>query len=137
MPATALMRPTPTRRYGIGGQWMDHQPQAGNTRQCQGLHRLHKKSWMTETSGENPAWLYPDPAIGFPSEGAWGLALRIHQALTTGQESAWVYWQFSDGSAVSASTLTDSSRGTNSAKYTAAKHFFATSAPTRFAWGQP
>ena len=99
-------------------------PKPGIPANVKGFTGYHKKSWMTETSGENPAWLYPDPAIGFPSEGAWGLALRIHQALTTGQESAWVYWQFSDGSAVSASTLTDSSRGTNSAKYTAAKHFF-------------
>ncbi len=79
---------------------------------------------MTETSGENPAWLSPDPGGGYPSEGAWGVALRIHQALTTGQQSAWIYWQLTDGNSVSASTLTDSSLGTNSPKYVAAKHFF-------------
>ncbi len=77
---------------------------------------------MTETSGEDPAWL--SPATGYPNAGAWSLALRIHQALTTGQQSAWVYWQLTDGNAVGAETLTDATRLTNSAKYIAAKHFF-------------
>lgn len=81
-----------------------------------------KKSWMTETSGEDPAWL--SPASGYPKAGAWSLALRIHQALTTGEQSAWVYWQLTDGNAVGAQTLTSSTLLTNSAKYVAAKHFF-------------
>ncbi len=77
---------------------------------------------MTETSGENPAWLYP--TTGFPGSGAWSIALRIQQALTAGRESAWAYWQMTDGSAVGAETLTDSSNLQNSPKYVAAKHFF-------------
>jgi hypothetical protein len=77
---------------------------------------------MTETSGENPAWL--NPTNGFPGAGAWSIALRIQQALTSGQESAWAYWQMTDGSSVGAETLTDQAIGTNSAKYVAAKHFF-------------
>ncbi|MGA2870316.1 MAG: hypothetical protein ABSF34_14300, partial [Verrucomicrobiota bacterium] len=50
--------------------------------------------------------------------------LRILQALTAGRESAWAYWQMTDGSAVGAETLTDSSTLQNSPKYVAAKHFF-------------
>lgn len=42
---------------------------------------------MAETSGENPAWLYP--TSGFPGGGAFSIALRIQQALTAGRESAW------------------------------------------------
>ncbi len=77
---------------------------------------------MTETSGENPAWLYP--TNGFPSGGAWSIALRLQQALTAGQQSAWAYWQMTDGNAVGAETLTDSTLLQNSPKYAAAKHFF-------------
>jgi hypothetical protein len=87
-----------------------------------GFRGFGKKSWMTETSGENPAWLYP--ASGFPNGGAWSLALRIQQALNVGQESAWAYWQMTDGNSVSAQTLTDSTLLQNSPKYAAAKHFF-------------
>jgi O-glycosyl hydrolase len=77
---------------------------------------------MTETSGENTNWL--SPAIGFPSGGAWSLSLRIHQALVFGQQSAWAYWQLTDGNAVGAQTLTDSRSTNTSPKYVAAKHFF-------------
>jgi hypothetical protein len=87
-----------------------------------GFAAYGKKSWMTETSGENPAWLWP--ASGFPGDGAWSVALRIHQALNTGQQSAWIYWQLTDGGNVSQYTLTDATLRTNSAKYVAAKHFF-------------
>jgi hypothetical protein len=87
-----------------------------------GFNASGKKSWMTETSGENPAWLYP--ASGFPGGGAWSIALRIQQALTAGRESAWAYWQMTDGSAVGAETLTDSASLQTSPKYVAAKHFF-------------
>jgi hypothetical protein len=97
-------------------------PAAGIPPNIQGFTSYGKKSWMTETSGEDPAWL--NPAIGFPSEGAWSLALRIQQALTAGQESAWAYWQMTDGTPVSDFTLTDSSNLQNSPKYVAAKHFF-------------
>jgi len=99
-------------------------PTLGIPPNINGFTAYGKKSWMTETSGENAAWLYPDPAGAYPSEGAWGVALRIHQALTTGNQSAWIYWQLSDGNGVSASTLTDSGLGTNSPKFVAAKHFF-------------
>lgn len=77
---------------------------------------------MTETSGEHPAWL--SPADSFPNDGAWSLALRIQQALTVGRESAWAYWQMTDGSTVGRFTLTDQSTRQTSPKYVAAKHFF-------------
>jgi O-glycosyl hydrolase len=97
-------------------------PAAGIPPNVQGFAAYGKKSWMTETSGENPAWL--SPASGFPSGGAWSLALRIQQALVFGQQSAWAYWQLTDGNSVGSQTLTDSGSLTNSAKYVAAKHFF-------------
>jgi len=97
-------------------------PAPGIPANVQGFTGYGKKSWMTETSGENPAWL--SPATGFPSGGAWSLALRIQQAFVFGRQSAWVYWQMTDGVSVSQSTLTDQSNRTNSAKYVAAKHFF-------------
>jgi O-glycosyl hydrolase len=97
-------------------------PAAGIPANVAGFSASGKKSWMTETSGENPAWLYP--ATGFPNSGAWSVALRIQQALTAGRESAWAYWQMTDGNPVGASTLTDASNLQNSPKYVAAKHFF-------------
>jgi O-glycosyl hydrolase len=97
-------------------------PAAGIPANVHGYSFFGRKSWMTETSGENPAWL--SPGSGYPNAGAWSLALRIHQALTTGRQSAWVYWQLTDGNAVGAQTLTSSTLLTNSAKYLAAKHFF-------------
>jgi O-glycosyl hydrolase len=111
-------------------QWVDgwrERPAAGLPESVAGFRSYGKKSWMTETSGEAPAWLAP--ASGFPSEGALGLAMRIHQALTAGQESAWLYWQLSDGKDVSGETLTDRRLRGESAKYVAAKHFFATIRP--------
>jgi hypothetical protein len=50
--------------------------------------------------------------------------LKIHQALTAGQQSAWAYWQFTDGNPIGASTLTDATQRGSAAKYIAAKHFF-------------
>jgi hypothetical protein len=112
---------TPTSWLWWANGWTSS-PGADIPSNVQGFTAYGKKSWMTETSGENPAWLYP--ASGFPSGGAWSLALRIHQALVFGQQSAWTYWQLTDGNSVGAQTLTDSSHLTNSAKYVAAKHFF-------------
>ena len=112
---------TPTQWNWWANGWAAS-PAAGIPANVRGFTYFNRKSWMTETSGENPAWLYP--ATGFPSEGAWGLALRIHQALATGRQSAWLYWQTTDGSAVGAATLTDATSRTNSAKYVAAKHYF-------------
>jgi hypothetical protein len=97
-------------------------PAAGIPANISGFSQYGKKSWMTETSGEEPAWL--NPASGFPGDGAWSIALRIQQALTSGRESAWAYWQMTDGSPVGTETLTDQATGTNSAKYVAVKHFF-------------
>lgn len=97
-------------------------PAPGIPPNVHGFTYYGKKSWMTETSGENPAWL--SPANGYPNNGGWSIALRLHQALTTGQQSAWVYWQLTDGNPAGSSTLTSSSLLTNSAKYVGAKHFF-------------
>jgi hypothetical protein len=97
-------------------------PTLGIPPNVEGFTTYAKKSWMTETSGEGPAWL--SPATGFPNNGAWSLAVRLQQALTAGQESAWVYWQMTDGNPVGASTLTSQATLTNSPKYVAAKHFF-------------
>ncbi len=112
---------TPTQWNWWANGWTGS-PAAVIPSNVRGFTWFNKKSWMTETSGENPAWLFP--AAGFPSDGAWGLALRIHQALATGRQSAWVYWQTTDGGATDEFTLTDATQRTNSAKYTAAKHFF-------------
>ncbi len=97
-------------------------PTPGIPSNIPGFTSYGKKSWMTETSGEDPAWI--SPSTGYPNAGGWSVALRIHQALTTGQQSAWIYWQLTDGNPVGASTLTSSTSLTNSAKYVAAKHFF-------------
>jgi O-glycosyl hydrolase len=97
-------------------------PGAGLPATVKGISAYGKKSWMTETSGEDPAWLAP--ASGFPNNGGFSIAVKLHQALTTGRESAWVYWQTSDGSNVGPSTLTDATKKDASPKYVAAKHFF-------------
>jgi len=112
---------TPTQWLWWVNGW-SASPDPGIPANVAGFSNYGKKSWMTETSGENPAWLYP--TNGFPGGGAWSLALRIQQALTSGRESAWAYWQMTDGSLVGAETLTDSSNLQNSPKYVAVKHFF-------------
>jgi len=96
-------------------------PKGGLPAQVRGFKDYGKKSWMTETSGENPSWIWPKE--GFPKDGAFSIAIKIHQALTTGGQSAWVYWQFSDGKAVAPETLTDSSLKDQSPKLTAVRHF--------------
>lgn len=97
-------------------------PGAGIPANVKGTAAYGKKSWMTETSGETPGWIAPP--TGFPNQGAWSIALKIHQALTTGQQSGWSYWQLTDGNAVGAQTLTDANQRSGAAKYTAVKHFF-------------
>ncbi|MFN0014500.1 MAG: T9SS type A sorting domain-containing protein [Saprospiraceae bacterium] len=101
-------------------------PAPGIPANVKGFRAYNKKSWMTETSGEKPAWL--TPAAGFPANGAWSLALRIHQALTTGRQSAWIYWTFSEADQNTGQltdfALTTQALGANSPKYVAAKHFF-------------
>ncbi len=112
---------TPTQWDWWANGW-GASPAAGIPANVQGFTSFGKKSWMTETSGENTTWL--SPTNGFPDDGAWSIALRIQQALTAGQESAWAYWQMTDGSPVGTETLTDAATLQNSPKYVAAKHFF-------------
>lgn len=97
-------------------------PAQGLPSTVKGFTAYGKRSWMTETSGESSAWLAP--ASGFPSDGAFSIAVKIHQALTAGQQSAWIYWQLSDGKPVAAQTLTDATARATSPKLVAAKHFF-------------
>ena len=97
-------------------------PAQGLPAQVDGFRKYGKKSWMTETSGEQTAWL--SPSSGFPKDGAFSIAIKIHQALTAGRESAWIYWQLSDGKDVAEQTLTDSNVLEGSPKYVAARHFF-------------
>jgi MYXO-CTERM domain-containing protein len=102
-------------------------PAAGVPANVKGFTAFDKPSWMTETSGEKPEWLASSTSGGFPDSGAFSIAVKIAQALTTGQESAWLYWQLTDGSASSDSdvqTLTDAKQLANDPKYVAAKHFF-------------
>ena len=96
---------------------------AGIPSPVNGTAHYGKKSWMTETSGETTGWL--DSSTGaFPDAGAFSVALKIYQALTAGQESAWVYWQFNDGSnPADVASLTDATNLTLAPKYVAAKHF--------------
>lgn len=109
--------------YWLNG-WQQS-PAPGIPANVPGYAYYGKKSWMTETSGEKAPWLWPaDP---YPGNGAWGLALRIHQALTAGRQSAWIYWTFSeegdDGQASDFALTTEVLRD-QSPKYVAAKHFF-------------
>ncbi len=100
-------------------------PAPGIPANVKGFSSLNKKSWMTETSGEVNDWLYPKNA--YPSNGAWSMALKIHQALTTGMESAWLHWTFVDSNndgTVSNYGLTNQTAGSQSPKYVAVKHFY-------------
>ncbi|HEY3449804.1 MAG TPA: hypothetical protein VGK67_25845 [Myxococcales bacterium] len=97
-------------------------PAAGLPATVKGFTDYGKASWMTETSGEKTAWL--SPATGFPKDGGFSIALKIHQALTTGRQSAWIYWQLTDGKGVAEQTLTDANARAGSPKFVAAKHFF-------------
>lgn len=100
-------------------------PAPGIPANVKGFSSLGKKSWMTETSGEYPDWIYPK--AGFPGEGAFGVGIRIHQALTNGMESAWIYWTFTDSDSngnVSQYGLSNQASGNSSPKFNAAKHFY-------------
>ena len=100
-------------------------PAAGLPANVQGINYFKKKSWMTETSGETTGWLDSSSSGGYPDSGAFSIALKLHQALTAGQESAWVYYEFNDGvTPADASSLTDGTALANGPKYVAAKHFF-------------
>ncbi len=109
----------PWRWWAEGWQ---ESPARGIPGHIPGFTSYHKKSWMTETSGESPTWL--QPSIGFPGNGGWSIAFKMQQALTVGQESACLYWQFAEKDAVT--TVECLSRGkdtTKEPKYVAAKHF--------------
>ncbi|HEX7666430.1 MAG TPA: glycoside hydrolase family 30 beta sandwich domain-containing protein [Polyangiaceae bacterium] len=102
-------------------------PAAGIPANVKGFTSFGMPSWMTETSGEKQTWLASSTSGGFPDSGAFSIAIKIQQALTTGQESAWLYWQTTDGSASSdtaVETLTDATQLANAPKLVAAKHFF-------------
>jgi O-glycosyl hydrolase len=96
-------------------------PVGGIPDNVKGFRFYNKKSWMTETSGEEAPWLAP--STGFPNNGAFSVALKMHQAIVNGFNSAWIYWQFSDGAAVGGSTLTDATAMGGAAKYNSFKHF--------------
>jgi O-glycosyl hydrolase len=106
-------------------QWANgwtQSPAGGLPAQVDGFTHFHKKSWMTETSGEDSAWL--SPASGYPGNGAWSIAYKMQQALTTGQESALLYWQFADGTASgTVESLTGPVDTMKQPKYYAVKHF--------------
>ena len=107
-------------------RWTDgwkESPAPGIPSDIAGFTAYHKRSWMTETSGEKSAWL--EPATGFPGNGAWSIALKMQQALTAGQESACLYWQFADGDghATTIECLTQENNTTLEPKYVAFKHF--------------
>ncbi len=105
--------------------WADgwqHSPHPAIPANVKGFLALNKRSWMTETSGESADWL--SPAIGFPKNGGFSVALKIQQALTTGQESAWIYWQFAEADKTTPACLTGKTDRDKSPKYVAAKHFF-------------
>lgn len=102
-------------------------PAAGIPAKVSGFKAFGKPSWMTETSGEKPEWLASSQSGGFPDQGAFSVALKLHQALTTGQQNAWLYWQITDGNPsddAHTQSLTDSAQLAHGAKYVAAKHFF-------------
>jgi MYXO-CTERM domain-containing protein len=102
-------------------------PAGGLPADVKGFTSYGKPSWMTETSGEKPEWLASSMGGGFPDSGAFSIALKIHQALTTGTEQAWIYLRLTDGSPADDThlfTLTDAKQAANCPKYVAAKHFF-------------
>jgi MYXO-CTERM domain-containing protein len=102
-------------------------PAAGIPGNVQGFTQFGKPSWMTETSGEKAEWLASSTPGGFPDSGAFSIAVKLQQALTTGQESAWLYWQLTDGKPSDdndVETLTDATQQAAAPKYVAAKHFF-------------
>jgi len=92
-------------------------PAGGMPALAKGFCGYGKKSWMTETSGEGSDW------GTVTSNGAFSIAVKIHQALTAGQESAWLYWQMTDSPTVGGFGLTDSKQRGHATKFTALRHF--------------
>ncbi len=107
------------RRWAYG--W-NESPAPGMPTRARGFRDLVAQSWMTESSGETHTWLSAKGV--FPTDAAFGLALKIHQALTSGEESAWLYWQLAYNNKLDANSLTDRVLRDKGPKYVAAKHFF-------------
>jgi len=80
-------------------------------------------SWMTEESGEHTAWISTDPAT-HQANGALSVALHLHEGLTYGNVSAWVYWQLDDGNSVPTDFTLESNSDPSALKYNAVKHYF-------------
>lgn len=102
----------------------EESPAPGIPGQIKGFTDFGKKSWMTETSGEHHDWIYPKE--GYPNNGGWSIAVKIHQALTAGRQSAWLYWTFTEAEssgATSTYALTTQALGNSAPKYNAFKHF--------------
>jgi len=103
-------------------------PAAGIPADVVGFTSYGKRSWMTETSGEDVEWLASSQGDGgFPDQGAFSIGVKLHQALTAGLESAWLYLDLTDGSPSNDSdvgTLTDATQLGTTGKYSAVKHFF-------------
>ncbi len=98
-------------------------PAAGLPANVPGFASFKKASWMTETSGETTAWLAND-SNNFPSKGAFGIAVGMHETLVAGQESAFLYWQLTDNTpGGDGQSLTGSTALGAAPKYNAMKHF--------------
>jgi len=89
-----------------------------------GYQDFGKKAWMTETSGEATSWLAYGSWCSLPSEVAFSIAIKLHQALTAGEVTAWMYWQMADNDPVSTSNVTDGTLLNQSPKFVAPKHFY-------------
>jgi O-glycosyl hydrolase len=87
-----------------------------------GFTSYHKKSWMTETSGEQNGWLTKPGEVGY---GGFSIGLKMLKALTSGRESAFFYWQFAEKETTTTSCLTKKGGHPElEPKYVAAKHMY-------------
>jgi O-glycosyl hydrolase len=79
-----------------------------------------KELWMTETSGNDPAWLHTSKE-GTP-DGALVMGAALHDALAYGNINAWTYWSFQDDDHVTPYNLI-ANGDKSSKKYNAAKQY--------------
>ncbi len=95
-------------------QWQGVGPDSGDTR----------PTWQTERSGEVDAWLSGSRTN---QNGALALGVRMHDALVTGDASAYLYWQtqFTDDRdfGLDATFTLTNDEETDRPKYAAFKHF--------------
>jgi O-glycosyl hydrolase len=75
---------------------------------------IARPSWETEESGETQEWdgTNSDGSVN-PLAGALGLADQIHDTLTYGNVSAYLYWQTANGKSSTTEDLMDSSAATD------------------------